>query len=305
MLLRAALSIEDTSLADRLYRLLRQLDVWSDPVDFSALEPTTVIHAYDLILTGPSFQLEQIVTVLRSVQEADDPPAVIRLYEASDPKGQAILLGQGLADSVYLGVSDDRLYAALQTIADRRRADIEARLGPTPDEPQLRDFRSLCPSMQKFRTQAQVVARTDSTVLILGETGVGKEWLARAIHHESPRKDGPFVPVNCGALNETLLESELFGHDRGAFTGAETPRRGHFELAHGGTLFLDEIGEMPIHLQSRLLRVIEDRRVQRLGSERIVRVNVRIIAATHRNLREDVKTAKFRRTYSTGCALCN
>ncbi len=138
------------------------------------------------------------------------------------------------------------------------------------------------------------VAMTDSTVLITGESGTGKSLIARAIHFLSPRKDRAFVTINCAAIPETLLEAELFGYERGAFTGAYTPRKGKFEMANGGTIFLDEIGDMPLSLQAKLLRVIQDREIERLGSEKIVRVDVRIIAATNRDLYALVKEGKFR-----------
>ena len=130
--------------------------------------------------------------------------------------------------------------------------------------------------------------------LILGETGVGKERLARAIHNEGPRSKAPFITVNCAALPETLLESELFGHEEGAFTGAVRARRGYFELANGGTIFLDEIGEMPLHLQAKLLQVLQDRTLRPIGSEKIVEIDVRVIAATNRDLKEEIKIKRFR-----------
>jgi len=130
-------------------------------------------------------------------------------------------------------------------------------------------------------------------VLLVGETGVGKGLLARSLHNESTRL-GPFVPVSCAALTPTLIESELFGHERGAFTGADRDRRGYFELAHRGTLFLDEIGELPIHLQAKLLSVLEEREVQPLGSEERIKIDVRFIAATHRDLQKDVADGRFR-----------
>ncbi len=138
------------------------------------------------------------------------------------------------------------------------------------------------------------VARYDSTVLIQGESGCGKELVARRIHELSSRADGPFVPVNCGAIPRELLESELFGHEKGAFTGALTARIGRFELADGGTLFLDEIGDMSLEMQVKLLRVLQERVFERVGSAETRRANVRILAATHRDLAARVETGEFR-----------
>lgn len=138
------------------------------------------------------------------------------------------------------------------------------------------------------------VCETDSTVLILGETGTGKELVARAIHSHSLRKDRPLVKVNCAALSASLIESELFGHEKGAFTGASARKIGRFELADGATLFLDEIGELPLELQAKLLRVIQEGEFERLGSSRTVKVDVRIIAATNRNLKAEIEKGLFR-----------
>ncbi len=137
-------------------------------------------------------------------------------------------------------------------------------------------------------------AQTNSTVLITGETGTGKELVARAIHRNSPRADKPFVAVNCAALAETLLESELFGHEKGAFTGAIAQKKGRLELAAGGTMFLDEIGEIPMPLQAKLLRVLQERQMERVGGTRPIRLDIRLIAATNRNLEEEVRGGRFR-----------
>jgi two-component system response regulator AtoC len=141
---------------------------------------------------------------------------------------------------------------------------------------------------------ARKVARVDSPVLVTGETGTGKERLARFIHEASPRRDGPFIPVNCGAIPESLIESELFGHVRGAFTGAISDRPGKFTLAHGGTLFLDEIAEMPPTAQVRLLRALQERAVEPVGGSGPVRADFRLVAATHRDLRVEVRAGRFR-----------
>lgn len=141
---------------------------------------------------------------------------------------------------------------------------------------------------------AELVAPSVATVLIQGETGTGKEVLARYIHSRSPRAQGPFVAVNCAAVPDGLLESELFGHERGAFTGAVIRKLGKFELAHQGTLLLDEIGEMPLGLQAKLLRVLQEREVDRVGGQTSVQVEVRVIATTHRSLRQEVAAGRFR-----------
>ena len=148
--------------------------------------------------------------------------------------------------------------------------------------------------MEDLLARAELVAAGDASVLLLGESGTGKEVLAKAIHRASPRRDGPFIAVNCGAIPENLLESELFGYVKGAFTGANRDQRGLIPEADGGTLFLDEIGDMPTPLQVKLLRVLEEREVRPVGSARSVAVNIRVISATHRDLREEMASGQFR-----------
>lgn len=150
------------------------------------------------------------------------------------------------------------------------------------------------PKMRQIHSLINKVADSNSTILITGESGTGKELAARAIHELSPRREQPFVPVNCGAIPEELLESELFGHVRGAFTGAVNSRQGRFQLANGGTLFLDEIGEMSPKLQVKLLRVLQERQFEPVGSDRAVQVDVRVVAATNRDLHVAVREGKFR-----------
>ena len=150
------------------------------------------------------------------------------------------------------------------------------------------------PGLKKVLQQIQLVAPTDAAVLVTGESGTGKELVARALHEHSPRKDRALIKVNCGAVPDTLFESEFFGHVRGAFTGALKDKPGRFELADGGSIFLDEIGEVPLAMQSKLLRVLQEHEIERVGDTRVRKVNVRIIAATNRDLKQEVEAGRFR-----------
>ena len=161
----------------------------------------------------------------------------------------------------------------------------------------LQLFRSLVGTSRKVQSVRQLmeqVADKDVSVLITGESGTGKEVVARNLHYHSSRRDKPFVPVNCGAIPAELLESELFGHEKGAFTGAITSRVGRFEMAEGGTLFLDEIGDMPLNMQVKILRVLQERTYERVGSNRTQSADVRVIAATHKHLEDMIETGDFR-----------
>ena len=169
--------------------------------------------------------------------------------------------------------------------------DLRRLLGETG---KFQDLIGKSPEMQVVFRQIQELARVDSTVLIEGETGTGKELVARAIHRSSHRQNGPFIGVNCAGLTESLVGSQLFGHKRGAFTGAVTDQEGLFEAAEGGTLFLDEIGDIPLSIQTNLLRVLQEREITRLGESKFRKINVRVIAATHHNLAKDVKAERFR-----------
>jgi two-component system, NtrC family, response regulator HydG len=150
------------------------------------------------------------------------------------------------------------------------------------------------PRMREIFEQLALAAPTDATILLLGETGTGKELIARAIHRNSPRREGPLVVVNCAAIPENLLESDLFGHERGAFTGAANRKIGRFAVAHGGTIFLDEIGELPIPIQAKILRVLQFKEFEPLGNHRTQQVDVRIITATNRTLTDEVREGRFR-----------
>jgi DNA-binding NtrC family response regulator len=170
---------------------------------------------------------------------------------------------------------------------------VEARSLPEP-RVELPGIVGISEAIQSVSTQIARVARSQATVILLGETGTGKEVFARAIHEMSPRKDGPFVVVDCGSLAPTLIASELFGHEKGAFTGADERRAGAFERANGGTIVIDEIGELPLAVQPALLGVLERRRIKRLGSDREQAIDVRVVSSTHRDLRAEVNRGNFR-----------
>ncbi len=192
------------------------------------------------------------------------------------------------AGSKLLGV-----VVSFRDIADIRRLVYD--ISQKSQASSFSDIHGISPAIQKLKEQAERVARANSTVLITGESGTGKELFARAIHFASPRAGGPFVTVNCGAIPETLLESELFGYDAGAFTGARKEGKpGKFELADGGTIFLDEIGDLPLHLQVKLLHVLQRKQVERIGSTRVIPIDVRVIAATNRDLESMIKDGEFR-----------
>jgi len=233
--------------------------------------------------------------IVREIRADPEAPEILILVDDEDPEEHASLIAAGCWATVSDGIGESSLSDVLASMADRRRQDTAASSVPVPDaDYQLGDYVTQSPAMRSFLRSAKRVADLDSTLLILGETGVGKGLFARSMHNEGPRGDKPFVSINCGALNETLLESELFGHERGAFTGADRARRGHFEMAHTGTIFLDEIGEMPLHIQVKLLNVLEDRVIQPLGSEKTVSIDVRIMAATSKNLEVEAEANRFR-----------
>ena len=205
-----------------------------------------------------------------------------------------IEIGKNLVSRVQLPITYPLLTQALY----RAQEYLKRHPGNTKSVPsKTRLFRSLVgksEQIQIVRKLVEQVAPTDANVLILGESGTGKEVIARNIHFMSPRKDNEFIPINCGAIPAELLESELFGHEKGAFTGAVSSRKGRFELAEGGTLFLDEIGDMPLQMQVKLLRVLQERTFERVGGTRPIQCNVRIVAATHRNLEQMIEQDKFR-----------
>ena len=298
MILRALLDVEPTRLHQRLESLLERCGVLiaGNTSRHRDLWQRLSSEDVDLVVLTPSRLPGTPASVVASVRQLPDAPEVIIVVGDDVAEQRSEMLAAGCLAVLYEGVSDSILLETLRSLVERRRQDGLVRLkAERPEERySLNDFVLVSPAMQRFVEVTRRVVGADSSLLILGETGVGKERLARAIHAESPRTRGPFVAVNCGALPEGLLESELFGHERGAFTGAVASRKGHFELAHEGTIFLDEIGEMPLHLQVKLLRVLEDRRLQRVGGQRPIGIDVRVMAATNRDLEAEMSAGRFR-----------
>ncbi|EIY4970784.1 two-component system response regulator GlrR [Klebsiella quasipneumoniae] len=212
-------------------------------------------------------------------------PVIILTAHGSIPDAVAATQ-QGVFSFLTKPVDKDALYKAIDEALEQR--------SPATDEAWRQAIVTRSPLMLRLLEQAGMVAQSDVSVLINGQSGTGKEIVAQAIHNASPRHDKSFVAINCGALPEQLLESELFGHARGAFTGAVSNREGLFQAAEGGTLFLDEIGDMPVALQVKLLRVLQERKVRPLGSNRDIEINVRIISATHRDLPKAMARGEFR-----------
>lgn len=262
--------------------------------------------AHSLLSGGDADELESITVAVVNGEDDGVATAISKVCAAA--KGVPLLL---VGDPDLAGLSDDEISRVIarmewplnytKFVDSLYRAQIYrdqfARSRERGQQRGLQLFRSLVGTsrtVQSVRRLMEQVADKDVSVLITGESGTGKEVVARNLHYHSPRRGKPFVPVNCGAIPAELLESELFGHEKGAFTGAITSRIGRFEMAEGGTLFLDEIGDMPLNMQVKILRVLQERTYERVGSSRTQSADVRVIAATHKHLEDMIETGDFR-----------
>jgi DNA-binding NtrC family response regulator len=250
----------------------------------------------DLVLTDLKMPGMDGIELLRKLRELDRESAIVVMTAFGAVETAVSAMREGAADYLTKPLNTDELLVVLERALETRRLRREMTTLRRQVAERYR-FENIVGSsaemQQVFKTIAQV-APSRATVLLTGESGTGKELVAAAIHHRSPRASGPFIRLHCAALAESLLESELFGHERGAFTGAERRREGRFEQANGGTLFLDEISEISPSTQVKLLRVLQEREFERVGGNQTLHVDVRVIAATNRNLADLVKAGKFR-----------
>jgi two-component system response regulator AtoC len=298
MLLSIITVVTEADLRKKLSKILKKPDTIiesvADPVRFWKKVSRKTC---DLVVLSRDLIRDKALDEIHKLRQLPDSPLIVVLSEEENEEERLQFISAGCDAVLNPAVPGRKLDSAFNAILGRRRKATRATLTVRPRlaEADISDFITESPAMKKFVGVIPRVAKSNSSVLILGETGVGKERLAHVLHSESPRSDGPFICIHCGALPESLLESELFGHEQGAFTGATRARKGCFELAHQGTIFLDEIGEMPFHLQSKLLRVIENREVRRIGSEKSLVVDVRVMTATNRDLEEEVRARQFRR----------
>lgn len=298
MLPRVTLALRPQSLRDRFAKLLQRSDVLTqitpeNMLEWSALPPFPT----DILILSKSLIPEPTEQHIQAFAAAPNAASMVVISSEQMEETQHIgMQAAGAAAVLFSELDKDEISSAMETIIENKR-DVLNKLiiaRRSSARPHLSDFISDSQSMQSFIKVVKKIVDSDSNLLIMGETGVGKERLARAIHAASRRADGPFISVNCGAIPENLMESELFGHIKGSFTGAHSNKRGCFELAHNGILFLDEISEMPLNLQVKLLHVLQDFNIRPIGSEKVIPVDTRVIAATNRNLQSEMEENRFR-----------
>src|ERR1041384_3362347 len=252
--------------------------------------------AFDLVLTDQKMANMSGLELLQAVHAINPETPVILITAFGTIEAAVAALKEGAIDYLTKPLNLDELLHRIRQVSDHHRILNENRelREALQERYRIEGIVGESGPMLEVLSMVRRVAPSEATVLIRGESGTGKELIAKAIHFGSPRGRGPLVKVNCAALPEALLESELFGHEKGAFTGAVTSRQGRFELANGGTIFLDEIGDLPLHLQAKLLRVLQECEYEKVGSSRPVKVNVRILAASHRPLEALLKAGQLR-----------
>ncbi len=294
-MIRVLVAEDDAVARDLLCEILRALGHDVEAVDDGAGAIERAVEGrYDLVLSDVRMERAGGLEVLRAFSERAPSTPVILITAFGDVTGAMEAIKQGAYDYVSKPFNIEELRLTVGRALERKRLSAEARANPAVPRTPVAQIEGKSPRMLDVYKLVARVAPSTATVLVVGESGTGKELVARAIHANSGRAKRSFVPVNCTALSESLLESELFGHARGAFTGAIAQKRGLFELAHEGTLFLDEIGDMRPKMQAQLLRALQDGEVKPVGSSEAIRVDVRLVCATNRDLEADVRSGRFR-----------
>ena len=292
------LLVEDEDLSrDSLIRLLKMTGFNVRGAASGSLALSFLSHEqFDIIITDLFLPDINGIDILKQVKELSPLTEVILITGHASAETAVKAMKEGAFDYVTKPLSFDELSITISKALEKRQL-LSENVYLKQQLHNKYDFENIIgssPVMQKLFARMKRIANTDSTALVLGESGTGKELVARALHFNSQRKDKPFIPVNCAAIPENLLESELFGYVKGAFTGAIRDKIGKFEAANQGSIFLDEIGTMPMHLQTKLLRVLQEQEVERIGSTKTIQLDVRVISATNVNLEEEVKKGNFR-----------
>jgi transcriptional regulator with GAF, ATPase, and Fis domain len=291
----AQVAIDDIKLTDEIIPLSE--DLWAKVQSWKIRTPAIMSSDQDEVMRGlaPHIKLEEnsIILIPLWVENEFLGGLILRAWSKGIYNSSHVELLSAASEPFAIALANalahERLLKYKDILLDDNRFLNKELFSQTGDE--IIGGNS---GLRNVMEMVQQVAPLNNSVLLLGETGTGKEVIANAIHFMSPRKDGPFIKINCGAIPETLIDSELFGYEKGAFTGAVTEKRGRFERADGGTIFLDEIGELPIQAQVRLLRVLQSREIDRVGGNRPIPVDIRVIAATHRNLENMISENRFR-----------
>ena len=288
---------DDKNTANGLRKILLQ-DGYDTSCTYTGKEASNLIETehFDIVITDMKLPDISGFSIIEKVKKKDIDIAVVMITAFSSIQTAIDAMKKGADDYLTKPVNIEELELILKKIWERRllilqNKELKQKLN---DKYNFSGIIGNTPEIQLIFKTITEIAPTAATVLIYGDTGTGKELIANAIHYSSDRKDKPFVALHCASLSEGVLESELFGHEKGAFTGAISQRRGRFELANGGSLFLDEVGEMNSHVQIKLLRVLETGKFERVGGEKTIESDVRIIAATNRDLEKEIKEGRFR-----------
>lgn len=297
MLIRVGLSVKSRNMQTHLEKALSYSDVRVESFGHLRSAWLKVVRSgCDVIVISEALIPRPTENGIAILNDLPENPTTVIIHESDSAEEHAHLAAAGADVVLFEGVSRKSMLEALETTLESRRQFIRMKRFDRRGlaEPKIADFVSESHVMQLFMEEVRQIIPSDSPILLLGETGVGKEHLAKAIHAESPRSAGPFISVNMAGMPEQLIESELFGHEQGAFTGAIRYRRGAFEMAHGGTLFLDEIGDMPLHMQVKLLGVLQNYEIKPVGGENTLELDVRVIAATNQKMEDEISRGNFR-----------